>query len=570
MSETTADSLYFNGKVITVDAGFRICSAIATRGDRIVAVGDDAALRPLAGPLTRCIDLRGKAVIPGLIDAHAHMDREGLRSVYPSLAGARSVAEILGRIEKLAKAARPGEWIVTMPIGNPPSYWNVPDSLDEKRWPTRRELDEVAPDNPVYIKPIWGYWRHKLPLVSIANSRALELCGIDGNTTLPVTTVEIEKDGNGELTGRFIENTYTSVVEMTLMRPAGGFSLPDRVAGLERSMAIYNSFGTTSVFEGHGVAAEVLAAYRTLAERQALTVRANLLFSPSWNAAQGGSPAELLTSWGGWLGGRGLGDNMLRVAGLYALVNNEGPQADAENRLRSSAGAYTGWAGFYYDAGLPRDRLKQVLVAAARQEIRCCGLCIAPDLLDLYEEVDRIVPIRDRRWILAHLNFMNADEIARVRDLGLVVTTHTNRIWRAGSQLLAKADGRGADELSPLADLREARVRFCLASDNAPVSLFNAIWQAVARIDRATGQVIGPRQKISREDALRAATINGAYLTCEEHDKGSIEPGKLADFVCLTHDPLTVAEDELMNVEAEFTVVGGRIVHGAAAAVPSP
>src|SRR5690606_26205038 len=169
---------------------------------------------------------------------------------------------------------------------------------------------------------------------------------------------------------------------------------------IERSATIYNSYGTTSIFEEHGAASELIAAYSSLRDSGRLTVRTNLLFSPSWNAAHGGSLEQLLATWGGWLRGRGIGDDFLRVAGLYALLeqDGDGPRSPLENSLRASASPYTGWAGFYFDAGLPRDQLKSLLVQAAHNNIRCAAL--TPDVLDLYEEVDRIVPIRDQRWII--------------------------------------------------------------------------------------------------------------------------------------------------------------------------
>ncbi|HVO15720.1 MAG TPA: amidohydrolase [Alphaproteobacteria bacterium] len=569
MQQRTAERIFYNGKIITLDRSSTICSALATAGERILATGADDYIRTLAGPGTERVDLRGRAVIPGLIDGHAHMDREGLKDVYPSLAGARSIDDILARIAALVRRARPGEWIVTMPIGEPPSYWDLPESLAEKRWPTRHDLDSVAPDNPVYIRPIWGFWRHKLPLVSIANTRALAECGIGRDTVSPVESVIIEKDSSGAPTGIFTEWTYMSVVELTLMRRAGGFTAEQRAAALRRSMAAYNAFGTTSVFEEHGVAGEVLAAYRTLREAGPLPVRAHLIHSPSWGAVADVPIGSLLDGWGAWLAGRGLGDDYLRIAGLYVLLEDEGdgPRSPAENALRASASPYTGWAGFHYDAGLPRDRLREVLLEAARQDIRCVGL--TPDLLDLYAEVDRKVPIADKRWVLGHISLLTRDQIARARDLGLVLTTHTNRyIFRTGSRVLAEIGAEREDEISPLASLRDAGIRFALATDNVPVSMFHPIWQSIARRDRATGRVIAPAEKIGREDALRAATIDGAYLTFEENDKGSLEPGKLADLVALSDDPLRVDEERIRDIAAELVVVGGRTVYereGAAA-----
>jgi predicted amidohydrolase YtcJ len=489
------------------------------------------------------------------------MDREGLKAVYPSLQGASSIDDVLSRIEALVKAAKPGEWIVTMPIGNPPSYWSPLETLKEGRWPTRWDLDQVAPCNPVFIRPIWGFWRHKLPLVSIANSRALEACGIGRTTNSPAPSVTLEKDSTGEPNGIFVENTYMSIVELTLMRPSGGFTRKDRVAALRNSMRAYNSVGTTSIFEEHGAAGELIAAYQSVREAGLLSVRTNLLFSPSWSALGDAPIANLLGTWGAWLGGKGLGDDYLRVGGLYALLEHEedGPRSPLENKLRASASPYTGWAGFYYDAGLPREKLRNVLIEAARNDIRCAAL--SSDVLDLYEEVDRAVPIRDKRWILGHISTLTKEQVSRIRDLGLVVTTHTNRyVWRTGARLLEEVGAARENTIVPLASLRDAGVRVCLATDNVPVSLFYPIWQSVARIDRSTGDVIAPDEKISRADALRAATINGAHLTLEEGKKGSLERGKLADFVVLSDDPLRVDEDRIKDIEAELVVVGGRTV----------
>ncbi len=554
--------VFRNGHIVTVDDHFSICTALATCGDKILAIGSDQELQGLADKAARVVDLGGRTVVPGLIDAHAHMDREGLKGVYPSLAGARSIDDILGRIEALVNQAEPGEWIVTMPIGDPPSYWDPVSQLKEGRWPTRQDLDQVSPRNPVYIRPIWGFWRHSLPLVSIANSLALERCGVGRTTVSPAPSVSIEKDGGGEPTGIFVEHTFMSIVELTLMREAGRFSRQQRVEAIARAASIYNSFGTTSIFEEHGAAGELIAAYGNLRDQGRLTVRTNLLFSPSWSSASGTPPEQLLATWGGWLGGHGVGDDYLRVAGLYALLeqDGDGPRSPLENSLRASANPYTGWAGFYFDAGLPREHLKSVLIEAARNNIRCAAL--TPDILDLYEEVDRIVPIRDQRWIIGHLSVLTKEQISRIRDLGLVVTTHTNRyIWRTGAKMMESVGPGNETTISPLASLQAAGVPFCLATDNVPVSLFHPIWHSIARLERTEGRVIAPSEKISRQDALRAATIHGAYITFDEKVKGSLEPGKLADFACLDKNLLTVPEEEIKDITADFVVVGGETVY---------
>ncbi len=552
-----ADLILFGGTVLTLDPGFRIAEAVAVTDDRIVAVGASGDIRRLAGGYTRLVDLRGRAVIPGLIDAHAHMDREGLKSLCPSLAGARSIDDVLERIASLVRAAAPGEWIVTMPIGDPPYYFDVPGTLKDGRFPTRADLDRVAPQNPVYIRAIWGYWRHTLPLVSIANSAALRLAGITRDTRPPWEGVTIEKDSAGEPTGVFVEQTYVPLVELSLMATAPRFTHADRVRALRESMKIYASTGTTSVVEGHGVVAEVVGAYEALAARGESTVRAHLALSPSWDALDPAACVARLDGWTARIAGRGTGDAFLRVGGLVGEAN---PTPD--NAVRARAMPYTGWAGFAYDAALPRELLKTVLLEAARRDIRV--LSMGKDLLDLYEEVNRVVPIRDRRWVIEHISTLTRDEIHRMRDLGVVVTTHTNRyISKEGEILRARGGAAREDEVVPLRALLDAGVHVALATDNVPPSLFHPIWQAVARVDRYSGRVIAPGQRLAREDALRAATIEGAYLTFEEGEKGSLEPGKLADLVVLSDNPLTCDEARIPDITAEMTIVGGRIVHEA-------
>ncbi len=549
------DMVLYGGNVVTLDSALHTAEAVAITGDRIAEVGASRDIRRLAGADTRLVDLAGRTVVPGLVDAHAHMDREGLKLLYPSLAGARSIDDVLQRIEALVKAAAPGDWIVTMPLGDPPYYLDVPGNLRERRFPTCRDLDRVAPRNPVYIRSIWGYWRHTLPLVSIANSEALRLAGITRDTVPPWEGIRIERDSSGEPTGVFVEQTYIPVVELSLMSVAPRFTHRDRADGLRESMKIYNAAGTTSIVEGHGVAEEVMRVYDEVAGRGELTVRAHLTMSPSWGDADPASIESRLAAWRPRIAGRGRGDAFLRVAGLVAETN---PGADGAVRARAMP--YTGWAGFSYDAALPRERLRGVLLAAARDDIRV--LSMGPGLLDLYEAVNRLVPIRDRRWVIEHIGILTGDEIGRIRDLGVVLTTHTNRyLYKEGDLFRSQVSSGAEDTIVPLRRLAAAGVHVALATDNVPPSLFWPVWQAVARAGRITSRVIAPAQRLSRADALKAATLEGAYLTFEEDQKGSIVLGKLADLAVLSDDPLTCAEVRIRDITAEITIVGGRIVH---------
>lgn len=554
MSERAADLILCNGKIVTVDQQFRIAQGVAIERDRFVAVGTDAEVRRHAGEATRVVDLGGRTVIPGLIDGHAHVDREGLKLVFPSLGRVRSIADIQDRVAELVRAAKPGAWIVTMPIGDPPTYFNVPDILKERRFPTRHDLDQVAPDNPVYIRPIWGFWRHITPLVSIANTRALEIAGISRATQSPLPKVRIEKDAGGEPTGVFVEDTLMSVVELTLMRCAPGFTHADRVRTLPHAMRAYHAFGTTSVFEEHGAAAELIRAYKEVHRDGGLTMRTALVVSPDWGFLPDAPLERVVTGWLGWLSEPSLGDAFLRITGMYVNVDVE-----EENRVRSSALPYTGWAGFHYDTALPRERMKELLVAFARNGIRVTTT--RGNMLELFDEVNRVAPIRDLRWVLGHISALTPEEVGRARELGLCMTTHTNRyVYKEGHLLRQRLGAERENEISPLRTLTEAGIKVALATDNVPVSMFYPIWQSVARKSLYTGAPIAPEQKLSREDALRAATLSGAWLTFEENEKGSIEPDKLADLAVLSADPLSVDEDAIKDISSEMTVVGGKVV----------
>ena len=550
-----ADLILTNGKIITVDPAFTIAQAIAIAGDRIVAVGPDAAMAAMAGPATRVVDLKGKAVIPGITDGHAHMDREALRNVFPALGPVRSIRDIQDRIAELARAKQPGEWIVTMPIGDPPYYFDVPESLAEKRWPTRQELDAAAPENPVFIRSIWGYWRGTFPLVSCANTEALRRAGITRDTVSPVDTVKIEKDANGDPTGVFVEREMAPVAELIWFRQAAAFTPADRLRTLPQSARAYHAFGTTSVFEGHGASTELLRTYKQAHREGALTMRAALAFSPNWQAAGAAPLGPFVEAWAGWLGEPGFGNDWLKMSGLYVHAGRE-----AADDVRARAAPYTGWAGFNSNHGLPREQAKQLLLHCAANDIR--AVMIGSSNLDLYDEVDREIPLQGRRWVISHISTIPPRDIERIVRMGLVLTTHTNNYLYKGLHAQAqRLPPERHGEIVPLRSLLNAGVKVSLATDNVPVSPFLPIWQTVARTSYQTKERIGASEALSRADALRCATVGGAYLTFDENKKGSLEVGKLADVAVVSADPLVTEESSIPDTHSLMTMVGGRIVH---------
>lgn len=548
-------SLVLRGGTVLTLAGPGNASAVAVEGEKIRAVGSDAEISALIGPDTRVIELAGRTLMPGLTDGHAHLDREGLKELLPSVSGCRSIEALVERLASIAANTPPGQWIVTMPLGEPPDYALSEAMYVEGRLPNRHDLDRASTRHPILIRCAWGYWPFQLPLVSVANSAALALAGIRRGTKPPSPLVQIEADASGEPTGIVRDNAFQPISEFTLFRTAPHFTADDRVRTLGRSMQLYNACGTTSVFEGHGAAPEVIDAFRTLRARNQQTVRATLAFSPGWSGASEADVLAWVKERAASLRGRGEGDEWLRVAGVYAEIDSQPDEA----RLRAQCAPQTGWAGFNYDCTLPRDKLLALLKAAAREKLRVC--VIQMQMFDYIAEAAKEVPISDLRWVVAHPITINGEQLARMRDLGIVVTTHTNAyIWKKASGILASIGRDKEDTLCPLRSLVDAGVPVSLATDNVPISLWPCIWQAVERIDRDTGKVIAPGQRLSREEALKCATVNGAYLCMEEGERGTIEAGKLADLIVLDENPLTMEAAGLTDVGLGVTIVGGNVV----------
>jgi predicted amidohydrolase YtcJ len=551
-----ADVLLRNGRMLTMDLADSVQDTMAIRGTHIQAVGRDADLHALAGPTTKVLDLHGHTVIPGIIDTHAHMDREGLKNLLPGLEGVRCIADILAVIKREVARQRPGEWVVTMPIGNRPNYADVLSQLAEGRYPTRWELDSVAPDNPVYIRGIWTPWNVP-PAVSIANSRALQLAGIDRHTQPPHRSIVIERDATGEPTGVMLDHNTYPVVEFSLMRVVPRFTHADRVRALRESMRLYNSVGTTTIYEGHGVAPELLQVYKAVWDTGDMTVRCHLVLSPTWRSLS--EAASDMARWGHSASGYGFGDDMLRWCGYFLQLRGQRHVA----RLRSAELPFTGWAGFA-ESYNPAPRFHALLRLAAQHNLRVHTLAASAqgleEVLQAFETLQGEFPIAARRWVLEHVRDVNPDHLQRMQRLGVVCETiPLTHLWLRGAAYVD--DPARAQRTVPHQDFFQHGIPFGMGTDNKPYNPFHTLWAAVVRQERRSGAVLGPSQCLTRLQALRAFTMGGAYFCGVETQRGSLEVGKLADLAVLSDDPLHVPDAQLPALHAILTMVGGRVVH---------
>jgi predicted amidohydrolase YtcJ len=534
-----ADLILHNGRIVTVDGGFTIARAVAVRGDRFVAVGDDARIRLLASAKTRQIDLRGRTVIPGLMDGHLH-NAGGGPGV--DLSSSRSVNELLAAVEARARASAAGAIIVSN------GDWHEAQ-LKEKRLPHRRELDRVAPRNPVVL--VRG--GHEF----ILNSAALERWGISRATASPAGG-EIGHDADGELNGELVD-TARGLVKL----PPPPKLTPE---GIAAQMRLLNSVGLTSVripgsFQFGG---DILAPYRMFQELKAkgeLTMRVNYLM----RIFDFSSVEKVRATIASWNVRPDEGDEWLRIGGMKTLIDGG---FEGGHMREPYAEPYGRGGKFKGIQVVPIADYNAVVMELNRQGWRVAthavGDAAVDQVLAAYEAADRERSIRDRRWTIEHLFIGRPDHYPRIRALGVVVSAQDHLYLAAPS--LANYWGRArAEQVTPVRTFLDEKLLVAGGTDS-PVIPYNPFWAMYHFVTRNTisDGVYGASQRITREEALRIYTINNARLTFEEGIKGSIEPGKLADLVVLSADFLTVAESAIPSIKPLATMVGGKFVHVAA------
>lgn len=543
--DTTAETILYNARVITMDAALPRADAVAVRDGRFVGVGTEAELRALAGPRTERIDLGGRAVVPGLNDTHNHMSSTGLGMLHVSLEGAASIADVTARIVERARVTPPGEWVVTAQVGEPA----VSHLLAERRYPNRFDLDPVAPDHPVCIQT---------PHVLMVNSAALARCGVHADLADPPGGV-IGRDEGGVLNGLLYEGPAMALVRAHLPE----ITHADRVEGLRRACQAYNRVGLTSVCE-HGAPLAAIAAYQELWALGELSVRSyvHVAIDPTDGLAE----LEDLFAHLAFTAGPGFGDDWLRVAGIKVFV--DGGVGIGTALMREPYQTATGGCSHGVQV-VETDKLLAIFKLARKYGLRVAqhdsGGRAIDLVLDCYEQVHAEAPIDDRRWVMVHCQFPSAANMAAIRRLGAVVVAQTVFLYSMGIGYVKYLGRELADTAIPMRRWLDAGVPVALGSDASvnPYPPLLGLWHAVARQDRQTGEVIGADQRLTPAEALRGYTADGAYVTFDEGRKGRIAPGYLADLVALGDDPLTCPPEAIKDLPVALTMVGGRVVYSA-------
>jgi len=551
----TPDLIFHGGNILTFNKQFDKAQALSVKAGRIMRIGSDAEIMATASDQTQVIDLTGKTLMPGFCDAHPHADREGMKAHGGiPITGILSIRKIKEVIREAAQRIPRGEWIVLMPMGAPPhDYVHRPEQMEEGRFPNRHDLDDAAPDHLVYIRAPWGWWSRP-PFPAIANTAALQYVGLTRDTAAP-HNVEIVKDEAGEPTGLLLERNYVPVLEYTLFRDLPRFRYEERVESVRTGALTYAAAGTTSLYEGHGLTPTVIRAYRENAEQGLLAIRMHTPVSMPSAVFDDERMLDLLYHYAGVAGGRGRGDEFLRVEGI-----NLGGHADAKVADIIAEGyPYDQWAGHFYQA-MTHERLVKLGTEAARLGLRI-NVVASRNIeyaISAFELIDAQVPIRNRRWVIIHVNQATDEQVRRMKALGVIATVVPGFLWMANDRY--GLDKTGSDGI-PIRRLLDGGVPVALSTDGVPYSMLWTAWQAIARWDEHTNGPIG-ESGLTREEALRMAVQTGHMLSWNEDLYGSLEPGKVADLVVLPEDPMTCEFDRMKDIPVERTFVGGRQVFG--------
>jgi predicted amidohydrolase YtcJ len=553
-----ADLIVRNAKVVTVDARFSVAEALAVKDGKLVAVGTDVEVRKHQGAATKVIDAGGKTLLPGLMDSHTHPLGAALSEWKEPLPDLRSLKDVFAYIRKKAETTKDGDWIVVR--------YAFPTRLDDARFPTKAELDAAAPKHPVLY--------HAGP-AGVANSMALKVSGVTKDTKNPAAGVVVKDPATGEPTG-MLRNAYGVLKGVPGEDPA--LTKADKLAALKKLFRLYNERGLTSVADRNG-SREGLDLYRELHKAGELNVRVNVArgFSPGGTREQVAKRFDDLPGADKLGGPTGVGDDWVRIGPIKLFLDGGMLNGTAYMRQPWPKGptyqvTEDDYRGLLF---IQPEQLRLVVEEGAKRKwqmtAHAAGESGMDELLDAYEFVNRTMPIKDLRFCITHANFPSPHNLERCKALGVVADVQPAWLYKDGTTLfnvLGKDRVRWFQPYKSWLDYTvigggsDHMLRFDPLASTNPWDPWLGLAVALHRTTER-GTVMFPEEALTREQAIRLYTINNAYLTHEEKTKGSLEPGKLADFVLIDRDVLTCPTKDVAGTRVLMTVVGGRVVYEA-------
>jgi hypothetical protein len=543
-----------SGRIVTVDKAFAVQQAMAVEGNRIVQLGSDEEMLRLKGPRTELFDLKGKMVLPGLMDSHTHPTGASMTEFDHPIPSMESIADVLAYFRDRAKAVKEGEWLVLQQV--------FITRLREQRYPTRTELDHVAPKHPVVFRT--G------PDASF-NTLALKLSGIGKDFKVPEGVPgRIEKDPNGEPTG--ILRSFANYVKL----PAASgkqATEAEKIQRLKQLFADYNSVGITSICD-RDANVGALELYKRLRERGELTVRISVsqhieTLGPLTNIQQNirRVAAEPLFK---------EKNDLLRIIGIKTYL--DGGMLTGSAYMREPWGVSDIYAiadptyrGVLF---IPKERLLPIVRTAIESGLQFTAHSVGDGavhtLLEVYEEINKDLPVRKTRPCITHANFQSREAVNKLSQLGVIVDIQPAWLYLDTRTLVKQFGydrlrwfqplrsifetggiaGGGSDHMQKIGSLRSIN----------PYNPFLGMATAITRKAKWYDAQLHSEEALTREQAIRFYTINNAYLLFKEDKLGSLEPGKLADFVVLDTDLLACPADKIPEAQVLRTYMNGKLV----------
>lgn len=528
-SDASPDYVILNGRIFTSDSSQPSAEAFAVKNDRFIAVGSTAYINRLASRGTEIIDAEGMFIVPGFIDAHSHPSGAGVNELVQVNADRRSVVEIKEAIAERARNTPRGQWVRAFKYDD--------TKLDEGRPINRFDLDEAAPENPVEV-------RHRGGHTGVYNSMALGLAGVNAETPDPPDG-RFYRDENGVLTGLVAEKARDVFRDLI---PSDS-SRQERANGIKLISELMTASGLTSVHQTGGNRQDMIAYQDARAEgglrfRMYLFPRGQLFF-------------DLVNS-----GVRtGFGDEVFRIGAVKF-----GADGSASERTMAMSTPFEGRPNDYGILTMDQQEIHEAVENAHRNDfqigIHANGDVAIDMVLNAYERVQALWPRPDPRHRLEHCSLVNPELLRRIKATGSIPTPFYTYVHYHGNKWVYYGEEKMKWMFAHKSFL-DYGIPVAPASDYTPgpYEPLMGIQSMVTRKDWM-GRVWGANQRVTVDEALKICTINGAYASFEENIKGSITPGKLADFVILAEAPHDVDPDQIKNIEIVRTVVGGQTMFG--------
>lgn len=533
-SQHSADRIFINGKIWTVDAVRPEAEAVAVSAGRIIAVGSTKTIRKFAGPNTAVTDLKGKRLLPGFIDNHTHFMSGGFQLQSVDLRTSDSEEKFAAVIKERAEKF-PGQWITG-------GDWDH-DLWKSGALPAKEMIDRFTPNTPVFVNRYDGH-------MALANSVVLKLAGITKNTPDPPGGTIVRDPVSGEPTG-LLKDEAMSAVWALVPAPSDEAMLNAARRALDEA----RRFGVTSIQDmAYSNGARDITTYLELDRRGELTARMNCVsYISGWkHLALSGIQAPF-------------GSEMVRLGSVKAFVDGS---------LGSSTALF--FEPFLNENthGLPMDvvtdgRLEQWAASADSAHIQLRVHAIGDSanslILDMFDRIIKRNPKWDRRFRIEHAQHIHPKDFERFRTLGVIASVQPYHAIDDGRWAVKRIGDVRCRTTYPFRSFLQNGIRMTFGSDwtVAPLNPILGIYAAVTRrtTDGANPNGWYPEQKISVKEAIECYTINNAYAAFEEKDKGSITAGKLADFVVLSDDILSIDPVAIEHVTVEMTVLGGKIIY---------